>query len=630
MFTDTVGYTASTQSNEARTLELLRDQEELLRPLLTAHHGREIKSTGDGFLVEFDSALKATQCAVNIQRRIYERNAEGSLALIQIRIGIHLGDVVQRDGDIFGDAVNIAARIEPIAPPGGICVSGAVHDQIRNKIPEKLEKLPTTALKGLELPIDIYRVVLPWTVTETVTRSSAPAGLAVLPFNNISPDSKDEYFADGLTEELISVLSQIGGLRVIARTSVMPYRSTTKGVSQIGAELRVASILEGSVRKAGNRLRVTAQLIDVGSEGHVWAKTYDRQLDDIFAVQSELATQVAEALKVQLQPAEQTRLETRPVVRSESYLAYLRGRTFLHSHSRDSLGEARKQFELAISLDERNASAYSGLADVYRTSWMIGADSERPSLDAAARRFARRALELDPNLAEAHASLGYIIWDDFEYAAAEKEFKLALSLNPSLAEAHDRYAFILEDQGRGEEAVAERRLAEASDPLSIHILEGSVRLLSWLGRYEEALPHLEKLRELGPDSDEFDTATAWYYRAQSDLVGASRAIRRMEDRATDPRMKSVWHALIDAWAGQHEEAKSLLHDLESQTEDSHLWAFVAFVYNDLGMVDECIRMVEKAISVHLLPFQPFQLDPRFRAVRDDPRFQVILKHMNLA
>ena len=191
MFTDTVGYTAATQTDEARTLETLQRQQELIRPLLGTHSGREIKSTGDGFLVEFDSALQATQCAVDIQRRIYERNAEGSGPPIRIRVGIHLGDVVARGSDILGDAVNIAARIEPVAEPGGICVSGAVREQVWNKIPDKLEKLPSTALKGLEVSMDIYRVVLPWLARGASTASAGPTGIAVLPFANISPDPKD-------------------------------------------------------------------------------------------------------------------------------------------------------------------------------------------------------------------------------------------------------------------------------------------------------------------------------------------------------------------------------------------------------------------------------------------------------
>ena len=226
MFTDTVGYTASTQTNEGRSLELLRQQTELLRPVVALHQGREIKSTGDGFLVEFDSALKAVQCAINIQRRLFERNSEGGQTPIRIRIGIHLGDVVQNGTDILGDAVNIAARIEPLAEPGGVCVSGAVYEQVRTKVPDKLEKLAPKALKGLQDPMDVYRIVLSWNESnhgshDQDAEPADPTRLAVLPFANISPDPNDEYFADGLTEELIANLSLVPGLKVIALTSVI-------------------------------------------------------------------------------------------------------------------------------------------------------------------------------------------------------------------------------------------------------------------------------------------------------------------------------------------------------------------------------------------------------------------------
>ncbi|MFY9716931.1 MAG: adenylate/guanylate cyclase domain-containing protein [Thermoplasmata archaeon] len=414
MFTDTVGYTASTNADEGRTLDLLRQQSELVRPLLAVHQGREVKSTGDGFLVEFDSALKATQCAVSIQRRIYERNAEGGLAPIQIRIGIHLGDVVQSGTDILGDAVNIAARIEPVAEPGGICVSGAVHEQVRNKIPEKLEKLPPRALKGLELSMEIYRVVLPWVVRNPSAATSGPTGIAVLPFTNISPDPKDEYFADGLTEELIAVLSQLRELRVISRTSVMLYKASPKSASQIGAELGVVSILEGSVRKAGNRLRVTAQLIDAGSDRHLWAKTYDRELDDVFSVQAEIARQVADALEVELRPTEEARLEVRPAVRSDSYLAYLKGRTLMHQQNEVSYKAAKEQFDLAISLDPQNAAAHSGLSDLVRLVGAYYLGMSRKEADETGLRLAERAIELDPNLAEAHASTAATLWLSYD------------------------------------------------------------------------------------------------------------------------------------------------------------------------------------------------------------------------
>ena len=441
MFTDIVGYTALTQADESTALKLLERHNGLLRPFFPRFHGREIKTEGDKFLVEFDSALDATTCAVELQRLLYEHNlSAGADAKIVIRIGIHLGDVVHTGDDILGDSVNIASRIEPLATPGGICVTEPVYSQVRNKIPNRLEKLAPQTLKNVRFPIDVYQVVLPW-----LAGGASPVGgdhprLAVLPFSNISPDPKDDYISDGLTEELITVISQLPGVRVIARTSVMQYRATTKAVAQIGAELGASSILEGSVRKAGNRLRITAQLIDASSQEHLWASTYERELNDVFAVQAEIAKQVAEALRIELRPQEEARLDTRRSVRPESYLAYLKGRALLYPGSRIGQLAAKEQFELAISLDPQNGAAYAGLATVVRRIGWFFDSRPREVWDAEGRHAAARALELEPNLSEAHTALSLIYWDDFDYGAAEREVKRALALNPSNAEAHYVYA----------------------------------------------------------------------------------------------------------------------------------------------------------------------------------------------
>jgi adenylate cyclase len=626
MFTDMVGYTASTQKNEARTLQLLRDQERLVRPLLKIHKGREIKSTGDGFLVEFDSALTALRCAVDIQREIYERNAQTGLAPFQVRIGIHLGDVEQRGSDILGDAVNIAARIEPIAEPGGICVSGAVHEQVWNKISDKLERLPPKALKGLQVPVDIYRVALPWTAAAP-SDSSRPAGLAVLPFANISPDPKDEYFADGLTEELITVLSQLRGLRVIARTSVMPYKSTSKGVSQIGAELRVSAVLEGSVRKDGNRLRVTAQLIDVGSEDHVWASTYDRELHDVFAVQAELAKQVAEALKVELLPSEKARFEARPTVRPDSYLAYLKGRTLQHLPPvPTSLAAAREELERAITLDPNNAPAHAGLADVTRMLGWWYPDLVPAQWDEASRRLVRRAIELDPNLGEAHASLALVFWDDHEYAAAEEEFKRALSLNPSNSDAHQRYAGLLIIRRRTDEALVEFALAEAADPLRIINICWFALYLGWLGKWDAALVKIERLNEIEPDNPFYHTVLALYNLAHSDLRGYLQELDRWyEGMGFEPRWNSLIRAMSYAFTGEKEKARALLQQEDTLPPHPGAQWVIPWIYCELGDLDDSFRWMEKACDIGQL-----LLDPRCEAIRRDPRFPAFLERKKLA
>jgi adenylate cyclase len=301
MFTDMAGYTALGQENEHASLELLEGHRQLLRPLFSKHAGREIKTMGDAFLVEFHSALEATLCAIDIQSTVHSRNLERGEKL-QVRVGIHVGDVVHQGNDVLGDAVNIASRIEPLAMPGGICLSEQVHDQIRNKVPYQLIKIQAGPLKNVRERFDVYKVVLPWDRSDAGAETSPRLDrrrVAVLPFVNISPDPADEYFADGMTEELISTMSRIRGLSVIARASVMGYKGGQKKISDVAKELEVGTVLEGSIRKAGNRLRITVQLIDSQTSDHRWAESYDRELRDVFAVQSEISKTVAEALEVQ-------------------------------------------------------------------------------------------------------------------------------------------------------------------------------------------------------------------------------------------------------------------------------------------------------------------------------------------
>ena len=630
MFTDMVGSTAAAQSNEENALKLRDEQAALVRPLFAAHQGREIKSMGDGFLAEFDSALRAVQCALDIQQHLHERNSQPGVASIQLRIGIHLGDVEQKETDIFGDAVNIASRIEPLASPGGVCNSGEVYSQVRNKVPNKLEKLPPAPLKGLQVSIDVYRVVLPWAAAEAALGSGGPTGIAILPFSNISPDPKDEYFADGLTEELITVLSQLRDLRVISRTSVMQYKATTKTAALIGVELGVVSILEGSVRKAGNRIRVTAQLIDAGSDRHLWAKTYDRELDDIFAVQTEIARQVAEALQVELRATEVARLGARGSVLPDSYLAYLKGRTRLHDRSDISITEAKEQFELAISLDPHNAAAYSGLADAIRILGWRTHNVPRASWEETTRRLVAQAIELDPNLAEAHTSLGLILWEAYDYAGAEKQYQLSLALNPSYSAAHHWYATLLEDEGRLDEALREGQLAEGADPLAGGYVGFLASVLIGLKRFDEAFLKIQRLGVLEPDSYRYHDALQQYHRGRSELAQCLAESRRCEELQTNPSWKRMWHVYILATAGEKNEARALLQSEEASPEFPGIAWIVGWAYALIDDLDSCFRSLEVAVESHNIALQPFRNHPELENVRSDPRFPLLLKKMNLA
>jgi adenylate cyclase len=628
MFTDTVDYTASTQTDEARALELLHSQKELIRPLLTAHHGREIKSTGDGFLVEFGSALKATQCAIAIQRQIHERNAQPGITPIRIRIGIHLGDVEERGADILGDAVNIAARVEPVAEAGGICLSGAVREQVWNKIPEKLEKLPSTPLKGLQAPTDIYRVLLPWTTWERPPASAGSSGLAVIPFANISPDPKDEYFADGLTEELITVLSHLRGLRVIARTSVMQYKSAPKPASQIGAELGVSWILEGSVRKAGNRLRIAAQLIDASSQGHAWASTYDRELDDVFAIQAEIAERVASSLKVQLLDADRHRLEKGRERSVEAYTLLLKGRYNLQRADKNSLEAAIEYFEEAIAQDPSYAAAYAGLSYTYSILGYL--DIVDPSeAHPKAEKHARTALELDEGLAEAHVSLAVTFWAKYDFESREKELKRALELNPNLAQAHLLLADGWRLTGRWDDALKEVEKAVELDPRSVETAGDAGSSYLYCNQYDQAIQHLTDALEMDPRHALYLTNLGLAHIQKGSIEEGLAEVKRAAEMSSSPSFRDLAYAYVKA--GLPEEARKLLASLlQSSSGNLSHSVSIGGVYAVLGEREKALDWLEKAYAERSGYLPSVATDFVFDNLRDEPRFHSLLKKMNLA
>ena len=442
MFTDTVGYTASTQANEGGTLDLLRQQAELVHPLVAVHQGREIKSTGDGFLVEFESALKATQCAVSIQRRIYERNSEGGLSPIRIRIGIHLGDVVGNGTDILGDAVNIAARIEPSRRNPEASVSRAPSS---SRFGIRSRQARETCADGPQGSAASHGH-LPGRLALDCGRSGRrrqhacrsreePNRRAAL--REHEPQSERRYLADGLTEELIASLALVKGLKVIARTSVMEYKKKEKHVSVIGKELGVVTVVEGSVRKAANRIRVTVQVIDVATEEHLWASKYNDDLDDIFAVQTDIATKVAASIPSNLAlPSSKV-----PVLdkarETQAYLLYLQGQALMWKFEEEPLRQSKGFFERAVERDPTFARAYAGLA---RSYIRLGSEAFMPWLEAIEKGkvAAARAGSINPDLAEAHSLLAELAFmADDPADVLDREVTRALELNPNLAEAHN-------------------------------------------------------------------------------------------------------------------------------------------------------------------------------------------------
>lgn len=633
MFTDLEGFTSQTQKDEAGALQLLELQEDLVGPILATHRGRKIKSMGDGLLVEFPNALDAVECSVDLQRSVHEHNSQEGAQPLRLRVGIHLGDVQERGTDIFGDAVNIASRIEPIAEAGGICLSAQVYDQVHNKVPYHLEKLGPKTLKGVLEPVEVYKVALPWTSEEPVLKRSGPPRLAVLPLTNISPDPKDEYFADGLTEELITVLSQIKGLRVISRTSVSQYKGTTRSVTEIGAELGADSVLEGSVRKAGDQLRIAVQLIDTRQDEHRWAQTYDRKLENVFAIQAEVAERTAEALRLELLGADRAAIRRGPTTNLEAYALYLRGiatfqRTADEGWTRHGVEEAAQCFESAIAKDPALSPAYSHYANL-----LIAAQGEvypRAEVLPRVRGLVTKALELDPTSADAHTARGnFALQIELDWKRAEEEFLRAAELNPSCMPAHAWYGILLHTLGRTDEAIRQFETATELDPLFQQLTYWRIIIRLESGRLDSAAAVALRALERSPGNRTLHVLLGQVYVCLERWGDARREAALAAGPIAGAASSSA-RAVLLAALGEPEEARQLVSDWENRRTPQFTRAgYIARVLVALGEHSRALDLLEQDSKEGE---RSLWIDYRHRVfdpIRGEPRFLAMLRNMKL-
>jgi adenylate cyclase len=632
MFTDVAGFTASAQADEAVALSRLREQEGIVRPLFPPFGGHEIKSTGDGFLVEFESALKATECAVEIQRRLHERNAREPEAPIRLRIGIHVGDVEEGGGDIFGDAVNVASRVVPLADPGGVCLSDHVFAHVRNKVPYRLEKLSRPNLKGVSEGFDVYRVVLPWSQTVGPAVAGPPfPRIAILPLANISPDPQNEYFADGLTEELITVLSQIRGLRVISRTSVNQYKGTTKPVAQIGSELGADSVLEGSVRKVGDQLRIAVQLIDTRTDDHRWAQTYDRKLENVFAIQADVAERTASALKVELLKSEQEAIQEKPTSNLRAYELYLRAvqasREPENVFGEGVGGEATKLFEEAVRSDPQFSAAHAALANHLLA--LLGTSQPAKDVIPRVREAVARALELNPNSSAAHTARGNLAFQgDLDWTRAEAEFQQGIALNPSSSEARFWYAYLLGALQRFNESIRQYHAAIELDPLWLVPRSNLAVTYAYSGDIDAAIASAEQLVRSFDETIMTRMILAWFYA----IAGRDEDAVAMLGPKAKPSLEPAgrFRAVMLGYLGRTEELRAVITDLEAGRGTGYMPAVDrAALYAILGDKEKALGLLETEYREGDRTLWNAYQNPAWDALRGDPRFVALLRAMNL-
>lgn len=615
MFTDMVGYTALGQKNESLSLALVEDQRKLIRPILERHGGKEIKTIGDAFLVQFPNALDAVRCAYDIQRAAREYNFSlPADRRVHIRIGVHLGDIEESSGDILGDAVNVASRVEPIAEDGGVCLTRQVYDNIQNKFELALSSLGPKSLKNVSMPVEIFKIVMPWD-QDSVSGGLDKKRVAILPFVSMSPDPNDGYFADGVTEEIISAVSGISGINVISRTSVMGYKGTTKKVKEIGRELEAGSILEGSLRKAGNMIRITAQLIDVNSDRHLWARNYDRELRDVFAIQGDIAKNVADALQASF--SKDVRPATELTSDLEAYTLYLKAMQLYHEGTVSGAQSAIPLFERAIAKDGHFAAAYAGLSH----SWAELRFRQDYSLVMTnAHAAALKAVEFGPNLAEGHYALAKILAHVDREKEAVSEAELAIGINPNLSEGNVVLGWLYLSRGKKDKSLAHLRRAQELDPLSPGPGTWLATVLYIAGRFDESIAVLEKLREFNPGSPDV-------YRVLGECHMLRRAFdeaQRMLDISTRINPEFDARTLADqgmlyALTGRRDEALAKQEEIYRNGGEKIGGYGEIFIQAALGDVDEVFKALEKTVETHAWPIQ-LSTHPIFAEVRRDPRF----------
>ncbi len=605
---DVVGYSRLMGANESGTVAALKTlQTDFINGKIAEHQGRIVKLTGDGMLVEFPSVVNAVACAAEMQRGIHDRNTGVPPdRRIEFRIGVNVGDVIVQGDDIFGDGVNVAARLESIATPGGIAISGPVRDHVGNRLDLAFEDMGEQTLKNIERPIRVYRVSVDSPVAlgtkdeePTQPQQLEKPSVAVLPFNNMSGDPEQEYFSDGITEDIITDLSNVSGLFVVARNTAFTYKGKPVKVQQVAQELGVRFILEGSVRKAGSRVRVTGQLIHGKDGGHVWAARFDRDLTDIFAIQDEITHAIVEQLKVKLLPQEKKSIKQTPTDNVEAYTFYLRGRQFIERRSKAYYQLARQMFAKAVELDPLYARAYAGIADCDSFLFLHYHVEDVAIEDILAT--SAKALALDSGLAEAHASRGLALSLEKRYDEATAEFEQAIAIDPNSFEGHYFYGRACFTQGKLERAAALfERVAEVKPD-----------------DYQSLILLIQIYRSLGRDADQKSAARRGVERAERDLTL----------HPDNPRSAYLGAAALVV-LGENDRAREWLSRALA-TDPHDIWTQynAACIYTNLGDIERAFDLLERVLphAGHELKAGWIKHDSDLDPLRNHPRYQKILE-----
>jgi TolB-like protein/class 3 adenylate cyclase/Tfp pilus assembly protein PilF len=660
---DIASYTRLMEADEPGVVEAWRRARAyVIDPAIARYRGRIVKLTGDGFLAEFSTAENAVRAGLEMQQAFAALFADQPAGgRVEFRMGVNLCDISVDADDIYGAGVNVAARLEALAQPGSLCISEAVYQAVNHKVEACYDALGPQSLKNVAKPINAWHVrgvqravatparmsagfrmraafvgagavavaVLAaalWTWNSADLPAGVPKSIAVLPLVNLSGNADQDYFVDGMTEALITSLSRLSGLKVTSRTSVMRYKINEKSLPAIAAELGVSRIIEGSAQLVGDRVRITAQLIDAATDQHLWAEEYDRDFADVLRLQSDIARRIASEVQIAVTPAEAERLAAVPAVNPETYRAYLRGMHYLNKGTRADSERGLVYLHEAVDRDPGDARAHAGLALGYAT---FGHGAE-PQGDVwpLARAAALRAIALDPNLAEAHAALADVkLYMEWDWEGAEAAFERANELAPSLAMNRYHHAWYLALFSRWEEAIAEHKLAQQLDPLTpLHTLWlGGLYLYSDSSRYGEAIEEAQRALALAPDN----TSALM-------VLGMAYSAAGLHDQAIATQLKMValepaleWQlGLSYARAGRMDDVRAIIARLDEQPPTSWTAFGRAVLHAQVGDLDEAFAWLDYEPAHAWVPWT--RVDPWLRPkIEHDPRFTAWLERLRL-
>jgi adenylate cyclase len=632
MFTDIAGYTAMMQENEPAARALRERQRDVLEEYIPRHNGKILQTFGDGTLSVFNSAIDAVNCAVMLQLELQTGKA------VPLRVGIHIGDVTYDDRDIYGDGVNVASRIESISTAGAVLVSDKVYDEIKNQPSLPSVLFGRFEFKNVTRPIDVYAVtssglVVPESTPQDGKLKAKKEIIAVLPFANMSIDPDNEYFSDGISEEILNALTRVEGLQVVARTSSFSFKGKNEDMREIGKKLNATCIIEGSVRKAGSRVRITAQLINAADGVHYWSEVYDRELKDIFEIQDEISLDIAHKLQQQFAnihtPEHLVRSSTKSI---DAYDIYLRINYMLnHNPTYETNKQAIRSLEEAVKLDPGFAKAYSMLASSYM---VLGTWNIMPPEEAfvKAKQCINKALELDEKEYMAYiASCEYKRYYERDWEGTKEMALNAIKFNPDSADAYLELAIYYRRFDLNEAILCAQKAAEL-DPLSINILNLLANIYVEARSYDDAYKIFQKALIVNPKGRLTRYQFAFFYVEKGDFLEAKRLVDEWSTSREIWEEDSALRASIYMNTGEQEKAFAILERLKkkigSGDETPFLWDLAVF-NAILGNLDEAMEYLYKADSIRLGSLVVLKASTSFKNLRSDERFKSLLKKLGL-